>query len=58
VKVSSYATTLRRRVIDIAAKVVRHAGKITLKVTTATWKGVNFGELWQRSGAPPSFAWA
>jgi hypothetical protein len=58
VKLTSYATTLRRRVIDIAAKVVRHAGKITLKVTTATWKGLNFGELWHRSGAPPSFAWA
>ena len=58
VKLSSYATTLRRRVIDIAAKVVWHAGKITLKVTRATWKGLNFAELWQRSGTPPSFAWA
>jgi hypothetical protein len=45
-------------VIDIAAKVVWYAGKITLKVTRATWKGLNFAELWQRSGAPPSFAWA
>ena len=58
VKVTSYATTLRRRVIDIAAKVVRHAGKITLKVTTATWKGVKFAELWQRIGAPPHLVWA
>ena len=56
VKLTSYATTLRRRLIDIAAKVVRHAGKITLKVATATWKGLNFGELWHRSGAPPSLA--
>ena len=56
VNLTSYATTLRRRLIDIAAKVVRHAGRITLKVATATWKGLNFGELWQRSGAPPSFA--
>ena len=56
VKITSYARTLRRRLIDIAAKVVRHAGKITLKVATATWKGLNFGELWQRSGAPPSLA--
>jgi hypothetical protein len=58
VKLTSYATTVRRRVIDIAAKVVRHAGKITLKVTTATWKGIDFAKLWQRSGSPPSFAWA
>jgi hypothetical protein len=58
VKVTSYATTLRRRVIDIAAKVVWHAGKITLKVTSATWKGLKFAELWQRSSAPPQFVWA
>ena len=58
VKLTCYATTLRRRVIDIAAKVVRHAGKITLKVTTATWMGLDFAKLWQRSGAAPSFAWA
>jgi hypothetical protein len=57
VKLTSYATTLRRRIIDIAAKVVRHAGEITLKVTTATWKGINFEGLWQKSGAPPLFAW-
>jgi len=57
VAASSYATTLRRRVIDIAAKLVRHAGEITLKVTTATWHALNFAQLWQRSGAPPRFAW-
>ena len=58
VEINSYATTLRRKVIDIAAKVVRHAGEITLKVTQATWKGLNFAELWRRSAAPPLFAWA
>lgn len=58
VEVTAYATSLRRKVIDVAAKVVRHAGKVTLKVTRATWKAINFAELWQRSGAPPVFAWA
>jgi len=59
VKVTSYATTLRRRVIDIAAKVVQYAREITLKVTRATWKGLNFAEVWRRSGAPPpQFVWA
>ena len=32
-----YATTLRRKVIDIAAKIVRHDGRVVLKVTAATF---------------------
>jgi len=31
VKVSAYATTVRRQVIDIAAKAIRHPGKIILR---------------------------
>jgi len=58
VEIGAYATTVRRRVIDIAAKIVRHGGRVILKVTVATWKGLRFEELWQRSGAPPRFAWA
>jgi len=33
IKVSSYATTLGRKILDVAGKVVSHSGKITLKVT-------------------------
>ena len=57
VDLGAYASTVRRRVIDIAAKIVRHGGKVTLKVTRATWKALGFAQLWQRSGAPPKFAW-
>jgi len=57
VPLTAYATTVRRRLIDFAAKIVRHAGKIILKVTTATWKQLEIYALWVRSGAPPSFAW-
>jgi len=57
VPVTAYATTVRRRLIDFAAKIVRHGGKIILKVTTATWKQLEIYLLWIRSGAPPSFAW-
>jgi hypothetical protein len=57
VKAGVYATTFRRKVIDIAAKVVRHAGKIILKVTGATFQALNFGHLWQKSAAPPRFVW-
>ena len=36
VDLGAYPSTVRRRVIDIVAKIVRHWGKVTLKVTRAT----------------------
>ena len=54
---SAYAGTIRRHLIDFAAKIVRHAGKITLKVSQATWEILDLPELWRRSGSPPRFAW-
>jgi hypothetical protein len=57
VKASAYATTVRRQVIDIAAKIVRHSGNIILKVTRATFQALNFVQLWQKSASPPQFAW-
>ena len=35
-KANCYPTS--RRIIDVAGKIVRHAGQILLKVTAATWK--------------------
>jgi hypothetical protein len=58
VPLGAYATTLRRRVIDLAAKIVRHGGQLILKVTQAVWNRLQFAQLWQRSGAPPRFAWS
>ena len=58
VPLGAYATTLRRKVIDIAAKIVRTSGKTILKVTAATWKHLHIEELWLKSGHPPRFAWA
>ena len=52
IKISSYATTLRRRILDIAGKIVSHAGKITLKITTSTWENLNFYQLWLNSENP------
>ncbi|MFQ5587112.1 MAG: IS1380 family transposase, partial [Thermodesulfobacteriota bacterium] len=57
VPLTAYATTLRRKVIDFAAKIVRHSEKITLKVTTALWKAVDLPTLWKRSNTPPVFLW-
>jgi hypothetical protein len=54
----AYATTVRRKLIDIAAKIVKKSGKIILKVTSATWKNLKFDVLWKRSGSPPRFIWA
>lgn len=54
VKVSSYATTVRRTVLDVAAKIVHTSGQIILKVTEATWKRIKIEELWQRCNAPPT----
>ena len=51
----AYATTLRRRLIDVAAKIVRHAGKTILKVAAAAVEQLQFAALWSRSSAPPHF---
>jgi len=56
--VEAYATTLRRRLIDVAAKIVRHAGKIILKVAATAMEQLQFAALWAKSSAPPQFAWA
>jgi len=56
--VEAYATTVRRRIIDVAAKIVRHAGKIILKVAAAAMEQLQFATLWARSNAPPRFVWA
>ena len=57
VPMTAYPTTVRRVLIDFAAKIVSHSGKIILKVTHATWDALRFRELWICSGAPPVFTW-
>jgi len=52
VAVSSYATTLRRKILDVAGKIVSHAGKITLKVTISAWESLHFYQLWLKSENP------
>jgi hypothetical protein len=50
----SYATTIRRKLIDIAAKVVRTGGECILKVPTAVMERLNLATLWLRcKEAPP-----
>lgn len=53
VPATAYATTVRRRLLDVAGKIVRHAGKIILKVTQTTLDRLRFDELWLRCSSPP-----
>ena len=48
IPVGSYASTVRRRLIDIAGKIVSHAGEIILKVSKASFEGLRLPELFQR----------
>ena len=52
-----YATTLRRRIIDIAAKIVSHGRRIILKITQAASEQLDFFLLWAKSGSPPVYRW-
>ena len=53
VPATSYATTVRRTVIDLAAKIVRSGGQIILKVTQAVMNRLQFDKLWERCQRPP-----
>ena len=57
VPVEAYAATLRRRLLDVAGKIVRHAGQTILKVAAAAMEQLQFAALWAKSGAPPQFSW-
>jgi hypothetical protein len=48
-----YATTFRRRFLDVAGKIVSHGGKIVLKVTNAAFQRLKLDELWLRCSSPP-----
>jgi len=47
-----YPTTLRRTVIDFAAKIIKTGGRIILKVTKTVWDHINVEKLWERCNNP------
>lgn len=53
VPITSYATTVRRVVIDIAAKVVWTGRQVILKVTHSVMTALRFDQLWARCQSPP-----
>lgn len=50
--VASYATTVRRKAVDFAAKIIRTSRGIILKVTRAVMDGLHFDTLWERCQNP------
>lgn len=57
IPVSATPTTLRRKLLDIAGKIVKSGRKIKLKVPAAVMAALNFKELWERSGKGPRLSW-
>ena len=56
IPVTSLPTTLRRQIVDLAAKVVSHAGKRVLKLTAFAINTLKFKELWLRCTQVPRCA--
>ena len=54
VPIGAYATTVRRRLIDIAGKIVSHSGKIILKVSAACFENLRIPELFRRCRYAPA----
>ncbi len=50
--VASYATTVRRVVVDFAAKIIATSRGIILKVTQAVMDSLRFDKLWERCQNP------
>jgi len=51
--VTCYATTLRRRVLDVAGKVVRTGRRVVLKVTKTVCDRLQLQRLWDLATSPP-----
>jgi hypothetical protein len=53
IPMTSYATTIRRQVIDIAAKIVKTSRTIILQVSQAVMDRLQLDVLWQKCQNPP-----
>jgi len=54
-KPRAFGTTLRRKVIDIPAKIIRHARRIVSKIPQVAWGFAHFQGLWNLIAKPPVF---
>lgn len=53
VAVTAYASTVRRQLIDIAGKIVKHSGRVVLKVAHSTFESLQLDDLFKRCTHPP-----
>jgi hypothetical protein len=53
VAVGAYANTVRRRLVDIAGKIVSHGGNVVLKVTRACFENLGLSGLFDRCYRTP-----
>jgi len=53
IPITSYATSVRRRIVDIAAKIVKKGHKITLKLSESVRQSLKFDLLWANCQNPP-----
>ena len=54
VPIGAYANTIRRRLLDVAGKIVSHSGKIILKVTRSSIENSGFIDLFERCKIAPA----
>ena len=52
IPVTSYATTVRRRAVDFAAKIIKTGHQIILKVPSAVMEALRIERLWERCQNP------
>jgi hypothetical protein len=53
INISSYASTFRRKIIDIAGKIIKTGGIITLKILRSVYNRIKIQELWALANSPP-----
>ncbi len=54
IPITAYATTFRRKIVDIAAKVIHSGGEITLKISQWAMESLNFALLWEKCQNSPT----
>ncbi|ORC27002.1 hypothetical protein B4O97_19065 [Marispirochaeta aestuarii] len=53
IKITWYAVSFRRKVLDIAGQIIRSGRRICLKLPEVIAVALSFGELWDKSGSIP-----
>lgn len=53
IPLQSYAVTVRRIFIDIAAKIISHAGQVIVRFGAAVFERLRLEKLWEACGSPP-----